>query len=58
MRVTLLGLQVQDLALVLLVHLRELALETYHAAGELLVDLCEVYHVLLVLLVQVLNLRK
>ncbi len=52
------SLEVEDLALVLLVDFGELALEYYHAAGELLVDLCEVYQVLLVLAVQVLDLRK
>ncbi len=52
------SLEVEDLALVLLVDFSELALETYHAARQLLVYLCEVYQVLLVLAVQVLDLRK
>ena len=56
--VTLLGLEVENLALILLVDLAELVLETDHAAGELLVNLVKVYHMLDVLLVQVLYLRE
>jgi hypothetical protein len=56
--VTLLGLEVENLALILLVDLAELVLETDHAEGELLVNLVKVYHMLDVLLVKVLYLRE
>ena len=49
--IALLSLDIEDFALILLVHLVELVLETDHAAGELVVDLLELYEVLLVFLV-------
>ena len=58
MRVTLLCLKIKNLPLILLINLIELVLETDHAAGELFVNLVEVYHVLDVLLVQILDLWK